>query len=398
MRAKIPIAIGHIDVTVSSFNACSARGTLRARAVRVIVLGGYGNFGARICRALAADFEVIAAGRDPARALRTAAFDGRVGTARIDCAAANFSLALRNLAPQIVIHCAGPFQGQDYGVAVASLAAGAHYIDLADGRDFVARFAETVEPAARNAERLALTGASSVPALSSAVVDAFASRFTSLEEIQVAIAPAQRAPRGTATMAAVFSYAGKPFQWLNNGRWRCVYGWQELRRLRFAGLGRRWAAACDVPDLALFPARYPGVKTVEFRAALELAIQHLILWAVAQARRARVPIPLERWARPLDRAASWLDRIGGERGGMLVSLAGVRTDGTRGRIEWHLTADSNHGPEIPCMAAILLTRKIARGEVAVRGAMPCVGLLALNEFAPEFARWGMRASLEEYPA
>jgi hypothetical protein len=50
------------------------------------------------------------------------------------------------------------------------------------------------------------------------------------------------------------------------------------------------------------------------------------------------------------------------------------------------------------MAAILLTRKIARGEVAARGAMPCVGLLTLNEFAPEFARWDMRASVEEHPA
>jgi len=43
-----------------------------------------------------------------------------------------------------VIHCAGPFQSQDYRVALAAMAAGAHYLDLADGRQFVARFSHHV--------------------------------------------------------------------------------------------------------------------------------------------------------------------------------------------------------------------------------------------------------------
>jgi hypothetical protein len=47
------------------------------------------------------------------------------------------------------------------------------------------------------------------------------------------------------------------------------------------------------------------------------------------------------------------------------------------------------------MAAILLTRKLARGLAGIRGAMPCVGLLALDEFQPEFARWGIRTQLKE---
>jgi saccharopine dehydrogenase-like NADP-dependent oxidoreductase len=36
-----------------------------------------------------------------------------------------------------VIHTAGPFQGQDYAVARSAIAAGANYIDLADGRDLL---------------------------------------------------------------------------------------------------------------------------------------------------------------------------------------------------------------------------------------------------------------------
>ena len=237
-----------------------------------------------------------------------------------------------------------------------------------------------------------------MPALSSAVIDDVKERFRQLEEIQIAIAPGQRAPRGAATISGVFSYAGKPFKWWNDGAWHDAWGWQGLRRLGFAGFGVRWAAACDVPDLELFPARYSGVRTVEFRAALELGIQHFALWFAAMLRRAGVPLPLERWAGPMDRLASLLDYFGSERGGMLVSLVGTRADGSKVRVAWHLTADANHGPEIPCMAAILLTRKLARGELSARGAFPCLGFLRLADFESEFVHWRISTSVEESEA
>ena len=358
-------------------------------AMRTVVLGGYGNFGARICRALSerGGVEVIAAGRDPEHGCSAAQFDARIGHARIDLTAANFASTLDALAPAIVVHCAGPFQGQGYHVAQAAIAAGAHYIDFADGRDFVANFAERTHRAARAAGVLAVSGASTLPALSSAVVDSLGRRLRQVDEIHIVIAPPQRAPRGAATIAGVFSYAGKSFKWLSGGEWRDAYGWQELRRVRIAGLSPRWAAACDVPDLALFPARYPGVDTVEFRAALELCIQHVGLWLAAWLRRAGVALPLERWVQTFSQIPAGLAQFGSERGGMLVSLVGTREDGSRARVEWHLTAEANHGPEIPCMAAILLVEKLVRGEIATRGAFPCMGFLALTEFESEFRRW-----------
>lgn len=364
-----------------------------------MVLGGYGNFGARICRALARDgIEVVASGRDPDRGHREAGFDARVGKARLDMHAASFASDLKALTPDIVIHCAGPFQGQSYGVAEASLAAGAHYTDLADGRTFVADFARKLDEKARTARRLAVTGASTLPALSSAVVDTLQDRFAALEEIQSSIAPAQQAPRGTATLEAVFSYVGRPFLWLEHGAARTAFGWQELRRFHFAEFGTRWAAACDVPDLELFPIRYPGVKTVQFRAALEFGIEHFVLAAVGGLRRLGVPIPIERWAGPLDRLVTRFDRLGGQCGGMLVQLTGRGKDGKPLRLEWHLTADSNHGPEIPCMAAILVAKKLVRGQLKTRGAMPCMGLLTLDDFAEEFARWDIRTLVQESEA
>ena len=41
------------------------------------------------------------------------------------------------LRPGLVIHTVGPFQQQDFAVAQAAIAAGAHYCDLADARRFV---------------------------------------------------------------------------------------------------------------------------------------------------------------------------------------------------------------------------------------------------------------------
>lgn len=368
-----------------------------ARATsRIVVIGGYGNFGARICRALAGErrFEVIAASRCSPRG----PVDPRVSGVRLDVASTGFPRALERLAPRVVIHCAGLFQNQDYRVALAAVAVGAHYIDLADGRDFVTGFADSVDAPARANSVVALSGASTLPALSSAVVDDLIGRFRELREIEIAIAPGQRAPRGKATIAAVLSYAGKPFQWLSRGRWTTVWGWQELRIMRIGESNWRLAAACDVPDLVLFPARYPTVHTVTFRAALESKVQHLGIWMVAALRRIGIALPVERGAATLDRLASMFDRFGGETGGMVVALAGTRDDGKAGCVEWHLTAKANRGPEIPCMAAILLARKLLEDDLSLVGAFPCMGFLRLRDFEPEFERWQISCAVKETEA
>lgn len=363
--------------------------------MRTVLLGASGNFGARILRALEGDsaIDVIPAGRRVPGAM---AVNGSRAAA-LDIGAADFAARLAALAPHLVLHCAGPFQGQDYRVAKAALAASAHYLDLADARDFVACFAVNNNRAAQHAHRLAISGASTLPGLSSAVIDALRKPLDSVHEIEIAIAPGQRAPRGTATLKAVFSYLGSPFRWMQDGRWQRAWGWQQLQRVHF-DIGTRWGAACDVPDLALLPQRYPEVHTVTFRAALEVDVQHFALWLLAGARRVGVNLSVERWASRLDRLASLLDGLGSNRGAMRVSLVGVAADGRRRRRTWQLTAPDNHGPEIPCMASILLARKLARSELNASGAYPCVGFLSLTDFESQFARWGIHTRVEEEEA
>jgi hypothetical protein len=361
--------------------------------MRIVVVGGAGNFGARIVRALRADpnIELLVAGR---RIVSVPAAEDVPGVL-VDIDKAGFAQKLKALSPGLVIHCVGPFQGQDYRVANAALAAGAHYLDLADGRQFIAEFAAGMNDQAVRVGRVAISGASTLPALSSAVVEELRVGMSSLESIEVIIAPGQRAPRGKATLEAVFSYLGRPFLVWRKGQWRRSWGWMELQETRL-DVGGRLAAACDVPDLELFPARYAGVQTVCFFAALEFGVQHLTLWSLAALRRIGLPFPVARWAVSLNRLAGMFDAGAGEKGGMRVSVVGNRSgDGGRTRRTWQLTAPATDGPEIPCMAAILLARRLARGEVFRSGAFPCMGFLTLPEFTPEFARWKITTRTDE---
>ena len=81
-------------------------------------------------------------------------------------------------------------------------------------------------------------------------------------------------------------------------------------------------------------------------------------------------------------------------GGMRVHITG-RANGRSVVRTWQLTAPAVHGPEIPCMAASLLADRILHGGALAPGGMPCMGLLTLEDFAPEFARWGIRTQVEE---
>jgi saccharopine dehydrogenase-like NADP-dependent oxidoreductase len=358
--------------------------------MRVVIIGGFGNFGARICRRLLQEtgFQIVATGRRPNTAMES------VKTAVLDMDSPTFAAQLKALGPDLVIHCAGPFQNQDYRVALASMACNAHYIGIADGRDFVSGFVDAVGAAAKAAGRFAITGASTLQALSSAVVDSLKHSLAHLSAIDTVIAPGQHAPRGAATVAAVLGYAGQSFPWWQDAEWRTAYGWQELKREQFS-FGRRFAAACDVPDLELLPVRYPGIKTVTFRAALEVSMQHYALWMIAACRRIGMRLPTARWSTFLDRVGTWLNWLGSDTGGMMVRVVGTDYADQRICRTWELVAQNNHGPEIPCMAAVILANRLHQGDAITPGAHICMGILGLSDFESEFARWNISTQVSE---
>jgi len=383
--------------------AGGGQGVVSHRPYRVVVLGGYGNFGARICQALAQEngLAVIVAGRNGARAAETAhrltqsGCPARLEASALDAGQADLAQALRALDADLVTHTCGPFQGQDYQVARACIDAQAHYVDLADARRFVTGFA-ALDAEARAAGVLAVSGASSVPALSAAVVDQLLPEFSALHGIDLGINPGNQTPRGLATVQSILSYCGQPLRQWHDGQWRTVYGWQGLKRRRYpAPMGRRWLGYCDVPDLELFPQRYPAVREVVFRAGLEIRLLHLGTWVLSWLVRAGLVNNWRHHAPQLKRISEWFEGWGSTRGGMHVELQGLDHDGRPLRRCWTLLADSGDGPQIPCTAAVVMAKKLARGEIDTAGAMPCLGFFTIEEFMQALAGFDVVAQLQE---
>lgn len=365
----------------------------------VLLLGAYGLFGARIAARLAREpgWRVLLAGRDRQRAeqlamrcradVRTLA---ELVAVSVDVHDAGFDAVLARARPQLVINCAGPFQQQNYAVARRCLDAGAHYVDLADGRDYVLGFAAALDGVARARGLLAVTGASTVPGLSAAVVDHYRGEFATLHGIDIGISPGNRTERGLATIAAILSYVGRPLPWRAHGEITTVHGWQHLHRRHYAApVGPRWLAACDVPDLGLFDARYGPLTTLRFRAGLELKHLHFGLWLLSWLVRAGLVRDLARHARLLKRMSEWFVRAGSDHGAMHVTLSGTGIDGGAHERSWEIVARDGDGPEIPATAAVVIARRLARGELDLRGATPCLDLFTLEDCLASLASFAI---------
>lgn len=367
---------------------------------KLLVLGGTGHFGRRICHRLAhgSGFNLVVSSRDMARAnqlveeLQTENGDCRVTGATLDQSSADFESQLAELKPRVVIHTAGPYQGQEYRVARACTRVGSHYVDLADGRDFVNGFT-ALDEEARASGVLLVTGASTLPGISGAVVDEFRDCFRRIQSIETSISPGHRTPRGRGTVGAVLSYCGRPFQALRDGQWKTVYGWHDLRWQRYPVLGRRLSAACDVPDLDVLPSYVPGVSTVSFHAALEAPWEQLSMWLLAWVTRLRI---VSNWSRYTDRFVALGNRFrefGSDRGGMLIRITGeAADDGRPTEVDWFMFAGNNYGPEIPCTPSIVVAKKLLRGDLAERGARPCLGLFSVAEVMAELSAYEISES------
>jgi saccharopine dehydrogenase-like NADP-dependent oxidoreductase len=173
--------------------------------------------------------------------------------------------SLHSRRPDAVIHLAGPFQAQDYGVARACLQARVPYMDMADGREFVAQFS-SLDAAAREKGIPLITGASTVPGLSAAIIDATLREFSQLQAIDYGISAALQSGLGAATLRAVLSYCGKPYEILEDGKRTTVYGLGRPRYHDFpTPLNRRFIVDCDIPESLPVSGAISKPKTDEFR-------------------------------------------------------------------------------------------------------------------------------------
>jgi hypothetical protein len=362
---------------------------------RILVLGGYGTFGSRIAlRGAAAGFEMLVAGRSRARAESFCAGRERLVPVALD---GGLAQALARYRPFAVIDAAGPFQGADYEVARAAIAAGCHYLDIADASGFVAGIG-ILDAEAKAAGVCAISGASSVPALSGAAAARLAEGLERVNAVEIALSASSRGTAGRSVTAAILSYIGRPVRLRRGGRRTHAFGWQELRRIDFEVEGSpplrgRLVALADVPDLALLPGRLPGRPAVSFLAGTDAPWHNLGLWLLSwPVRRGWLCRP-ERFAGLLSALQRWTRGPGSLRSAFEMRLFGT-SGGRRIERRWTLIADRGDGPEIPSLAVPLLLAKLETGALPP-GAADSGGLLSLTDFEPGLARLAARHALTE---
>lgn len=362
---------------------------------KILVLGGYGNFGKRIVEDLSSikGITIIIAGRNVKKAQDLASSLMGSAEAQLLALAMNinsktFSHQLNDLSPYLVIHTSGPFQRQSHRVPLVCIQAGSHYIDLADDSHFVCEI-DKLNQMAKEKNLSVVSGASSVPGLSSAVLDHYTKEFSSIDSIDIAIAPGNKAERGEATIRGILSYTGKPFASFKKGINTSSYGWMNVRKLDFGGIvGKRWLANVDVPDLSLYPKRYNVKNSVIFQAGLELPTLHFSMYVMAWLTKLRLFKNWNTLTKPIVFMSNLFSFFGTNKGAMRISISGSDNQQTK-TTTWTLFADNGVGPYIPTVSAIIIARKLISNETIVTGATPCLGIYELAEFTPFIKKLGL---------
>lgn len=283
-----------------------------------------------------------------------------------------------------------------YRLARACLDVGCHYVDLADDREYVAGFSDALNSQAIQKKLIMVCGASTVPGLSSAVIDEFINKFSELTDLNYGISPGNRSERGQATVGSILSYTGKRFETLTDGKMQPVIGWQDSRRYDFGfPLGKRWMGNCEIPDLDLLPKRYPSIKNIRFQAGLEITLLHFGLWLLSGLSRFGLVKSLYPYTGVITRMSEWFIRWGSDAGGMYMEMKGKCLNGEPKKVIWQLVAENGVGLNVPTISAEIIISKIANKKIAF-GGTPCLGLFTLDEFFKIAERWGIYQTTVEY--
>jgi saccharopine dehydrogenase-like NADP-dependent oxidoreductase len=340
----------------------------------VLIIGGSGVFGAHLCRRLARLklCRILIGGRTPGNAAplieELLALDPQCTASFVSLDRASLTSAdLSNLGVTAAVDAAGPFQGSSYSLVEAAIGAGVHCIDLCDARAFAAGI--TAFDARAKASGVAvLTGASSTPALSNALLRDLTAGWRSIDRIAVSILPGNKFPRGRSVIDAILSWSGEPVRVFDDGRWQTQAGWSGNCKVPLGKLGHRNAVLAETPDLDILADDFKPRVSARFQAGMELGMMHHGLRALAALRRLRVSPNLAFFGGPLHFAAKLLEPFGSDAGGMVVEAVGINAEGAPVQTAARLVALNGHGPVIPALSAVALLKRIAGADFTFRGA------------------------------
>ncbi|EPX80915.1 SDR family oxidoreductase [Litoreibacter arenae] len=357
---------------------------------KILLLGATGLFGGHLARQLAKrdELSLTIAGRTLSTLKPLAQELGATPLALDRSDVAAVQKALGALRPFAVIDCSGPFQSYGaapYAFAEAVLMAGAHYLDIADGAEFVAGIT-ALDGLAKEKGLCAWSGASTTPALSSAIAADLIQGLDRVDLIETTIVPGNKTPRGLSVMRAILGQVGRPFPRCRGGRIETAYGWADSTRVApkvdATTLKPRLAALVNTPDAALFPKHF-NAATVAARAGLELPLFHRALTLARHIVPAlRIP-SLEPLAKPLLHLSNMFTGFGSDAGGMRVRVQGVQNDQRQERI-WDMIIPDGHGPKTPVQPVAILLDQLLAGRIEA-GARPALAAFTRAEAEAQLA-------------
>lgn len=356
----------------------------------VLIIGGYGQFGARLSQRLSdtPNVRVLVAGRTLSKAKTLCVKHGGNLEPVLFDIQGDLNEQITRLAPDIIVDAAGPFQNvfqTNYALPKACLIHKTHYLDLSDSGTFTQGISQ-FNTEAKKANIAMVSGASSVPALSSAVTDAAKHQFHSFDSIEGGISPGGKIDIGLSVTQAVLSYLGKPLRIFKGGEWNQETGFSRVHKHTVHMKGEkplhRKFGLCDAPDLILFPEHY-DVQTVRFYGSQELWIIHISLRLLAWLQKHGLVKNLQTRAKFFQWWGTVLGKFASERGGMYMHFTGLDQDKSPQSLQWNLIADAGDGPFIPILAAEILIRRWLNNSPTA-GARSAISEISLTEFETAF--------------
>ena len=274
----------------------------------------------------------------------------------------------------LVINASGPFQALDYRIPETCINQGCHYIDLGDGRDYVAGI-KTLHQQAEAKGVFVCVGASTSPAVTSAGVTAILPKEKKAKSIKIALNAGNKNPAGVSTIASILAYVGVPIRVWKNNRWQTESGWSLGEFVTFPEpVGRRRVQLCNVPDLELFPKMFQA-EQVEFKAGVELIVFNYAISLFGWLKRLFPVVNLPKFANLLVTLSKVFKHLGTLHGGCAVWV--TNDEGNQKSVAF--IAPKN-GPRIPTAPTVLLSRKVLQEGPPTLGAFPCVGFIHLDEY------------------
>ena len=236
-----------------------------------------------------------------------------------------------------------------------------------------------------------LSGVSSFPVLSAAMVRDLAADFGRIDSIRGGIAPSPYAGVGYNVIRAIAGYAGKEILVRRQGSKQTaprLAGKEEIHDLRppgeiplFPTHLFRWSMC---RTCSCWPMNGPKCVMCGWELPRKPAILHYLLRCFAGLVRLRLVPSLAPLARLIHSTANNV-RWGEHRGGMFVEVIGSDAEGADICRSAHLLAEGHHGLYIPSMAVEAIVRNWLDGRPPAAGARPATAELDLSDYGRVFA-------------